>query len=143
MSHSSKRSHASDRSKQCYTYKNDEYSISRIFESGSVVHNRQWSYTVGNQASAVELAVAFKAKCTFAVQGDGCCRTLRIVDDTDHIHGELKLFINPGRASVSALPSQLKIEKKVKNLRTAIPLKHKSDSDREEEEAHSQEISKI
>ena len=113
------------KNRHCYTFENDDYSVERIFEKGSVVHNREWCYNVVDQAAAVEVAVLFKARCTFSVAGEGCCRVLKIVDDTGYTHGELELFIKPGKASVKATPYQMKIEKKERTIR--LPQKLRTD----------------
>ena len=113
------------KNRHCYTFENDDYSIDRLFESGSVVHNREWCYNVVDQAAAVEVAVLFKARCTFSVAGEGSCRILKIVDDTGYTHGELELFIKPGKASVKATPYQMKIEKKERTIR--LPQKLRTD----------------
>merc|ERR1712141_668669 len=111
------------KNRHCYTFENDEYSVERLFEAGSVVHNREWCYNVVDQAAAVEVAVLFKARCTFSVNGEGYCRVLKIVDDTGYVHGELELFIKPGKASVKATPVQMKIQKKERTVRPPQPLK--------------------
>merc|ERR1712018_304205 len=124
-SSSDQRKVSNKKNRHCYTFENDEYSVERIFEKGSVVHNREWCYNVVDQAAAVEVAVLFKARCTFSVAGEGCCRVLKIVDDTGYTHGELELFIKPGKASVKATPYQMKIEKKERTIR--LPQKLKTD----------------
>merc|ERR1712014_382831 len=72
-----------------YTIENDEYSLDKLFEAGSVVHNREWGYNLVDQAAAVEVAINFKARCTFSCAGEGTCRTLRIIDDTGTVHHSL------------------------------------------------------
>merc|ERR1712141_781301 len=123
-SSSDQRKVSNKKNRHCYTFENDEYSVERLFEAGSVVHNREWCYVV-DQAAAVEVAVLFKARCTFSVNGEGCCRVLKIVDDTGYTHGELELFIKPGKASVKATPYQMEIEKKERTIR--LPQKLRTD----------------
>ena len=62
-----------------------------MFDEGSVLHDRQWCYNLVDQAAAVEVAIVFKARCSFTVCGGGAERTLKIVDDTGACHGKLRL----------------------------------------------------
>lgn len=68
-----------------YQVQNDHYSLNDVFDSGSVVHNREWGYNILDQTTQVQMGVSFKANCTFNIQGSGAMRTLKIVDDTEMI----------------------------------------------------------
>ena len=37
---------------------------------------------------------------------------MKIIDDTDKVHGELDLFIKPGKATVTAKPKEIRIKTK-------------------------------
>merc|ERR1711937_13436 len=58
-----------------------------------------------------------KAKCTFSCHSHGTCRVLKIIDDTGCIHGELELFIKPGKATVTARPRPMQIETMTRKVR--------------------------
>merc|ERR1711893_89445 len=73
--------------------------------------------TVIKYASLVQVAVSFKAKCTFSFRDEGATRTLRIVDDTGYTHGELDINIHAGTPCVCAVPRKEKIAVKDKVIR--------------------------
>lgn len=118
----------SSRDRQEIRFPGDEYSVIDLFEPGSVIHNREWNYRLRDQAAAVEVEVVFKAKCSFACSGEGTCRTLKIIDDTNMCHGELQLFIKPGKATIHAKPKQPVVEHKEKVVRKVQKLKTQCDS---------------
>merc|ERR1712156_249533 len=97
-------------------YKNDENKDLGL-EVGAVVHNREWSYGLIKYASLVQIAVSFKAKCTFSFRDEGATRTLKIVDDTGYTHGELDINIHAGTPCVCAVPRKEKIAVKDKVIR--------------------------
>ena len=107
-----------------FEFENDGYSLNKLFEVGSVVHDRKWAYNLVDQAAAVEVAIDFKAKCTFSCQSRGTCRILKIVDDTGCIHGELELFIKPGAATVTARPRPMQIETMTRRVRKPQQLRY-------------------
>merc|ERR1711963_289764 len=94
---------APDLTQYVWDYKNDENKDLGL-EVGAVVHNREWSYGLVKYASLVQIAVSFKARCTFSFRDEGATRTLRIVDDTGYVHGELDINIHAGTPCVCAVP---------------------------------------
>merc|ERR1719281_356800 len=92
---------AADLTQYVWDYKNDENKDLGL-EVGAVVHNREWSYGLIKYASLVQVAVSFKAKCTFSFRDEGTTRTLKIVDDTGYTHGELDINIHAGTPCVCA-----------------------------------------
>merc|ERR1711893_512693 len=109
-------SKAPDLTQYVWDYKNDENKDLGL-EVGAVVHNREWSYGLVKYASLVQIAVSFKAKCTFSFRDEGATRTLRIVDDTGYVHGELDINIHAGTPCVCAVPRKEKIAVKDKVIR--------------------------
>merc|ERR1711937_1087718 len=107
---------APDLTQYVWDYKNDENKDLGL-EVGAVVHNREWSYGLIKYASLVQIAVSFKARCTFSFRGEGTTRTLRVVDDTGYVHGELDINIHAGTACVCAVPRKEKIAVKDKVIR--------------------------
>ena len=107
-----------------FEFENDGYSLNKLFEVGSVVHDRKWAYNLVDQAAAVEVAIDFKARCTFSCQSRGTCRILKIVDDTGCVHGELELFIKPGTATVTARPRPMQIETMTRRVRKPQQLRY-------------------
>merc|ERR1712228_710418 len=75
------------------------------------------SYGLIKYASLVQIAVSFKARCTFSFRDEGTTRTLRIVDDTGYVHGELDINIHAGTPCVCAVPRKEKIAVKDKVIR--------------------------
>merc|ERR1712228_1043730 len=104
---------APDLTQYVWDYKNDENKNLGL-EVGAVVHNREWSYGLIKYASLVQVGISFKAKCTFSFKDEGCMRTLKIVDDTGYVHGELDLNIRAGTPCVCAVPKKEKIRVKDK-----------------------------
>merc|ERR1712091_252643 len=107
---------AADLTQYVWDYKNDENKDLGL-EVGAVVHNREWSYGLIKYASLVQVAVSFKAKCTFSFRDEGTTRTLKIVDDTGYTHGELDINIHAGTPCVCAVPRKEKIAVKDKVIR--------------------------
>merc|ERR1712184_959 len=107
---------APDLTQYVWDYKNDENKDLGL-EVGAVVHNREWSYGLIKYASLVQIAVSFKARCTFSFRDEGATRTLRIVDDTGYVHGELDINIHAGTPCVCAVPRKEKIAVKDKVIR--------------------------
>merc|ERR1712048_1450863 len=107
---------APDLTQYVWDYKNDENKDLGL-EVGAVVHNREWSYGLIKYASLVQVAVSFKARCTFSFRDEGTTRTLRIVDDTGYVHGELDINIHAGTPCVCAVPRKEKIAVKDKVIR--------------------------
>merc|ERR1719225_538400 len=107
---------APDLTQYVWDYKNDENKDLGL-EVGAVVHNREWSYGLIKYASLVQVAVSFKAKCTFSFRDEGATRTLKIVDDTGYTHGELDINIHAGTPCVCAVPRKEKIAVKDKVIR--------------------------
>merc|ERR1712156_869167 len=107
---------AADLTQYVWDYKNDENKDLGL-EVGAVVHNREWSYGLVKYASLVQIAVSFKARCTFSFRDEGATRTLRIVDDTGYVHGELDINIHAGTPCVCAVPRKEKIAVKDKVIR--------------------------
>merc|ERR1712156_928336 len=107
---------APDLTQYVWDYKNDENKDLGL-EVGAVVHNREWSYGLVKYASLVQIAVSFKAKCTFSFRDEGATRTLKIVDDTGYTHGELDINIHAGTPCVCAVPRKEKIAVKDKVIR--------------------------
>merc|ERR1712091_443751 len=107
---------AADLTQYVWDYKNDENKDLGL-EVGAVVHNREWSYGLIKYASLVQVAVSFKAKCTFSFRDEGATRTLKIVDDTGYTHGELDINIHAGTPCVCAVPRKEKIAVKDKVIR--------------------------
>merc|ERR1712170_283827 len=107
---------APDPTQYVWDYKNDENKDLGL-EVGAVIHNREWSYGLIKYASLVQVAVSFKAKCTFSFRDEGATRTLRIVDDTGYTHGELDINIHAGTPCVCAVPRKEKIAVKDKVIR--------------------------
>merc|ERR1711997_953504 len=107
---------APDLTQYVWDYKNDENKDLGL-EVGAVVHNREWSYGLIKYASLVQIAVSFKARCTFSFRDEGTTRTLRIVDDTGYVHGELDINIHAGTPCVCAVPRKEKISVKDKVIR--------------------------
>merc|ERR1711885_99890 len=107
---------APDLTQYVWDYKNDENKDLGL-EVGAVVHNREWSYGLIKYASLVQIAVSFKARCTFSFRDEGTTRTLRIVDDTGYVHGELDINIHAGTPCVCAVPRKEKIAVKDKVIR--------------------------
>jgi len=105
-----------DTTQYVWDYKNDENKDLGL-EIGAVVHNREWSYGLIKYASLVQVAVAFKAKCTFSFKNAGTTRILKIVDDVGYIHGELEINIHAGTPCVCAVPKKEKIMVKDKVIR--------------------------
>merc|ERR1712117_211979 len=105
-----------DLTQYVWDYKNDENKDMGL-EIGAVVHNREWSYGLVKYASLVQVAVSFKAKCTFSFRDEGATRTLKIVDDTGYTHGELDINIHAGTPCVCAVPRKEKIAVKDKVIR--------------------------
>merc|ERR1712018_459225 len=103
-----------DTTQYVWDYKNDENKDLGL-EVGAVVHNREWSYGLIKYASLVQVAVSFKAKCTFSFRDEGATRTLKIVDDIGYTHGELDINIHAGTPCVvlsqekKRLPSKIKL----------------------------------
>merc|ERR1712110_420372 len=115
---------AADLTQYVWDYKNDENKDLGL-EVGAVVHNREWSYGLIKYASLVQVGVSFKAKCTFSFKDEGCMRTLKIVDDTGYVHGELDLNIHAGTPCVCAVPKKEKIRVKDKVIRVPQKLTDK------------------
>merc|ERR1712150_131258 len=86
-------------------------------EIGAVIHNREWSYGLVKYASLVQIAISFKARCTFSFKSGGATRTLRVIDDTGYVHGELDINIHSGTPCVCAVPRKEKISVKDKVIR--------------------------
>merc|ERR1711893_33847 len=107
---------AADLTQYVWDYKNDENKDLGL-EVGAVVHNREWSYGLVKYASLVQVAVSFKARCTFSFKDEGATRTLRVVDDTGYVHGELDVNIHAGTPCVCAVPRKEKIAVKDKVVR--------------------------
>merc|ERR1711937_892468 len=107
---------AADLTQYVWDYKNDENKDLGL-EVGAVVHNREWSYGLIKYASLVQIAVSFKARCTFSFRDEGTTRTLRVVDDTGYVHGELDINIHAGTPCVCAVPRKEKIAVKDKVIR--------------------------
>merc|ERR1712147_274320 len=107
---------AADLTQYVWDYKNDENKDMGL-EIGAVVHNREWSYGLVKFASLVQVAVSFKARCTFSFKSGGTTRTLRVVDDTGYVHGELDINIHSGTPCVCAVPRKEKISVKDKVIR--------------------------
>merc|ERR1712048_430913 len=107
---------AADLTQYVWDYKNDENKDLGL-EVGAVVHNREWSYGLVKYASLVQIAVSFKARCTFSFRDEGATRTLRIIDDTGYVHGELDINIHAGTPCVCAVPRKEKIAVKDKVIR--------------------------
>merc|ERR1712109_316174 len=107
---------APDLTQYVWDYKNDENKDLGL-EVGAVVHNREWSYGLIKYASLVQIAVSFKARCTFSFRDEGATRTLRVVDDTGYVHGELDINIHAGTPCVCAVPRKEKIAVKDKVIR--------------------------
>merc|ERR1712066_1098814 len=105
-----------DTTQYVWDYKNDENKDLGL-EVGAVVHNREWSYGLVKYASLVQIAVSFKARCTFSFRDEGATRTLRIIDDTGYVHGELDINIHAGTPCVCAVPRKEKIAVKDKVIR--------------------------
>merc|ERR1712025_95211 len=116
-----------------YQVQNDHYNLNDVFDSGSVVHNREWGYNVLDQTTQVQMGVTFKANCTFNIPGAGACRTLKIIDDTGTCHGELELLIATQKATVLAKPKSDKIQTFTRSLRKGQPLKEPDDGDKKNE----------
>merc|ERR1711937_387486 len=116
---------APDLTQYVWDYKNDENKDLGL-EVGAVVHNREWSYGLIKYASLVQVAVSFKAKCTFSFRDQGTTRTLKIVDDTGYTHGELDINIHAGTPCVCAVPRKEKIAVKDKVIRCPQKLSQKS-----------------
>merc|ERR1712134_254526 len=116
---------AADLTQYVWDYKNDENKDLGL-EVGAVVHNREWSYGLIKYASLVQIAVSFKARCTWAFRDEGATRTLRIVDDTGYTHGELDINIHAGTPCVCAVPRKEKIAVKDKVIRCPQKLSQKS-----------------
>lgn len=74
---------AADLTQYVWDYKNDENKDMGL-EVGAVIHNREWSYGLVKFASLVQVAVSFKARCTFSFKQGGATRTLRVIDDTGY-----------------------------------------------------------
>merc|ERR1711881_703952 len=110
-----------DNTTYVWDYKNDENKDLGL-EVGAVVHNREWSYGLVKYASLVQVAISFKARCTFSFRDEGCTRTLRVVDDTGYVHGELDINIHSGTPCVCAIPRKEKISVKDKVIRCPQPL---------------------
>merc|ERR1712147_135829 len=119
---------AADLTQYVWDYKNDENKDLGL-EVGAVVHNREWSYGLIKYASPVQVAVSFKAKCTFSFRDQGTTRTLKIVDDTGYTHGELDINIHAGTPCVCAVPRKEKIAVKDKVIRCPQKLSHKRAGD--------------
>merc|ERR1712228_918351 len=119
---------AADLTQYVWDYKNDENKDLGL-EVGAVVHNREWSYGLIKYASLVQVAVSFKAKCTFSFRDEGTTRTLKIVDDTGYTHGELDINIHAGTPCVCAVPRKEKIAVKDKVIRCPQKLSHKRAGD--------------
>merc|ERR1711937_203234 len=115
---------APDLTQYVWDYKNDENKDLGL-EVGAVVHNREWSYRLIKYASLVQIAVSFKARCTFSFRDEGTTRTLRIVDDTGYVHGELDINIHAGTPCVCAVPRKEKIAVKDKVIRCPQKLSNK------------------
>merc|ERR1712228_409671 len=115
---------APDLTQYVWDYKNDENKDLGL-EVGAVVHNREWSYGLIKYASLVQIAVSFKARCTFSFRDEGTTRTLRIVDDTGYVHGELDINIHAGTPCVCAVPRKEKIAVKDKVIRCPQKLSNK------------------
>merc|ERR1712044_108508 len=107
---------AADLTQYVWDYKNDENKDLGL-EVGAVVHNREWSYGLVKYAPLVQIAVSFKARCTFSFRDEGATRTLRIIDDTGYVHGELDINIHAGTPCVCAVPRKEKIAVKDKVIR--------------------------
>merc|ERR1712115_639555 len=119
---------APDLTQYVWDYKNDENKDLGL-EVGALVHNREWSYGLIKYASLVQVAVSFKAKCTFSFRDEGTTRTLKIVDDTGYTHGELDINIHAGTPCVCAVPRKEKIAVKDKVIRCPQKLSHKRAGD--------------
>jgi len=119
---------AADLTQYVWDYKNDENKDLGL-EVGAVVHNREWSYGLIKYASLVQVAVSFKAKCTFSFRDEGTTRTLKIVDDTGYTHGELDINIHAGTPCVCAVPRKEKIAVKEKVIRCPQKLSHRRAGD--------------
>merc|ERR1711937_147070 len=115
---------AADLTQYVWDYKNDENKDLGL-EVGAVVHNREWSYGLVKYASLVQIAVSFKAKCTFSFRDEGTTRTLKIVDDTGYTHGELDINIHAGTPCVCAVPRKEEIAVKDKVIRCPQKLSNK------------------
>merc|ERR1719336_501810 len=115
---------APDLTQYVWDYKNDENKDLGL-EVGAVVHNREWSYGLIKYASLVQIAVSFKARCTFSFRDEGTTRTLRVVDDTGYVHGELDINIHAGTPCVCAVPRKEKIAVKDKVIRCPQKLSSK------------------
>merc|ERR1712193_348151 len=115
---------APDVTQYVWDYKNDENKDLGL-EVGAVVHNREWSYGLIKYASLVQVAVSFKARCTFSFRDEGTTRTLRVVDDTGYVHGELDINIHAGTPCVCAVPRKEKIAVKDKVIRCPQKLSSK------------------
>merc|ERR1711937_559991 len=115
---------AADLTQYVWDYKNDENKDLGL-EVGAVVHNREWSYGLVKYASLVQIAVSFKARCTFSFRDEGATTTLRIVDDTGYVHGELDINIHAGTPCVCAVPRKEKIAVKDKVIRCPQKLSSK------------------
>merc|ERR1712110_567166 len=118
-----------DTTQYVWDYKNDENKDLGL-EVGAVVHNREWSYGLIKYASLVQVAVPFKAKCTFSFRDEGCVRTLKIMDDTGYTHGELDINIHAGTPCV--VPSH---EKKRSLSKTRSSDAHKNSQTKNQETA--------
>merc|ERR1711937_1006931 len=115
---------AADLTQYVWDYKNDENKDLGL-EAGAVVHKREWSYGLVKYASLVQIAVSFKARCTFSFRDEGTTRTLKIVDDTGYTHGELDINIHAGTPCVCAVPRKEKIAVKDKVIRCPQKLSNK------------------
>ena len=105
-----------DTTQYVWDYKNDENKDMGL-EVGAVIHNREWTYGLVKYASLVQIAVSFKARVTFSFKSEGTTRTLRVIDDTGYVHGELDINIHAGTPCVCAVPRKEKIAVKDKVVR--------------------------
>merc|ERR1711976_327631 len=88
---------------------------------GTVIHNREWEYSMLDYYTLVKVMVDFKAQCTFALRGASAARKLRVIDDDGNVHGEIQLNIHAGTPCVCAEASKIEVKKATKTIRGAEP----------------------
>jgi len=92
---------------------------------GTVIHNREWEYSMLDYYTLVKVMVDFKAQCTFALRGASAARKLRVIDDDGNVHGEIQLNIHAGTPCVCATASKIEVKKATKTIRCPEPYNNK------------------
>ena len=68
-----------DFKKYKWEFAGDQNDMDKV--QGTVIHNREWEYSMLDYYTLVKVMVDFKAQCTFALRGASAARKLRVIDD--------------------------------------------------------------